>query len=191
MGSFPPGSQAPDEHLHDPSALGRGQAGVMKLTGRGRRAARALDQGSALVGCDRESQGAWAGCEGEGGRRARADGASVRAGRQTDPPAGRRRSVGRAQTDRHAPDAARDARANRARLFARIDNRAGAVLSLVEPLTDAGACDETSGFSFRRFSPPSLRSGFLIIVPSERTFRYQASRRSSRAVHLAREVSLG
>ena len=83
------GSQAQNDHPHDPPALRRGQAGGAEADRRDRRAARALDQGSAPVGCDREAQGAWAGCEGEAesGRRAGGDGGSLREGRHPDPSA--------------------------------------------------------------------------------------------------------
>ena len=59
------GSQAQDDHPHDPSSLGRGQAGGPEVDWRDRRVARALDQGSAPAGAGRAPASAWAGCEGE------------------------------------------------------------------------------------------------------------------------------
>jgi transposase len=64
-------------------------------------------------------------------------------------------------------DAARDARADRSQLLARPDDRPLALLPRDRDAHRAGLCAETGGF--HRFPRPTMLSGFLGIVPSERT----------------------
>jgi IS5 family transposase len=101
------GSQAADDHAHGSSSFGGGQAGSAHADRADRRAAGALDQGSAQARADRTGQRAraWREGEGEGRGGVGGDGRSLREGRPSD----QQRVAGEPIKDRivslHDPDA--------------------------------------------------------------------------------------
>src|ERR1039458_3385723 len=88
------GSQAQNDHPHDPSSLRRSQAGSTEADWRDGEVAGALDPRDTPARCDRQAQGARARCprEAEGGRRVGGDGGSLREGRSADQAARRGRA---------------------------------------------------------------------------------------------------